>query len=379
MLKILRNKKTAKKVWIGLAIIIVPAFTFWGFSGALRSRGENSVAGKIFGRNVTFVQLRDAVAAEKIITRMQIGDKLDELQQYIDFESQAWQRLALLAEARKRHIRASDNEVIEDIESAPIFQSKGVFNNKIYNNVLRYYLRVQPRVFEELIRNNIILARLYEQVIGKVAITDEEIDKAYARQNQEISVYYAAALPADFAKKISPAEQEISDYYRNNKGAFKEPVELSSKKTEARIPELSEIKDKVKMAFIEDAARKLAEEKIKECQAKLGNEELVAAGRKTGLKTGSTPLFKYDGFIDGIGPAQEFWNTAYALKESRDSGIISLPDGFYIIKVKSKTPIDEKRFSQEKSGLAKKLLHEKQQNYFIDFVRELIKKGVRIN
>ncbi len=376
MLRILRNKKTAKRVWIGLAIIIIPAFTFWGFSGALRSRQESSVAGRIFGRNITYIQFRDAITEEKIMARMQFGDKLDELQQYLDFESQGWQRLVLLAEAKKRRITAGDKEVVSDIESSPIFQSKGAFNNKAYNDILRYYLRVQPRIFEELIRQNLILAKLYKQVTDKVSLSEEQIKNEYARLNQQISIYYVAGLVSEFAKNISPTEKEVADYYQAHKAAFKEPVTLN-KTTEARIPELSEIKDKVKQAFVEEGARKLAEEKIKECQGKLAAEDLLAAGRKTGLKTGSTGLFKYGEFIDGLGATQVFWDTAYGLKENQSSGIITLPAGFYIIKVKSETPIDEARFAKEKTDFAAKLLLEKKQNYFNTFVEELNKRAPR--
>lgn len=377
MLRILRNKKTAKRVWIGLAIIIIPAFTFWGFSGALRSRGENAVAGKIFGRNISYVQFRDAIVSEKIMARMQFGDKLDEIQQYLDFESQGWQRLVLLAEARKRRITAGDKEIIKDIESSPIFQSKGAFNNKIYNEVLRYYLRVQPRIFEELIRQNIILSKLYKQVTDKVTLSDEQIKNEYAKLNQQISIYYVAGLISDFTKDISPAEKEVADFYQANKPMFKEPVALNKEKTEARIPELSEIKDKVKQAFIREAARTTAEEKIKECQSKLATEDLLAAGRKIGLKTDSTKLFKYGEFIEGLGATQVFWNTAYGLKENQASGIITLPAGFYIIKVKSKAPIDEARLTKEKTDFTAKLLLEKKQGYFNTFVEELNKKSRR--
>lgn len=377
MLRILRNKKTAKRVWIGLAIIIIPAFTFWGFSGALRSRQETASAGRIFGRNITYIQFRDAITEEKIMARMQFGDKLDELQQYLDFESQGWQRLVLLAEAKKRRITASDKEVVRDIQSSPIFQSKGAFNNKTYNEVLRYYLRVQPRIFEELIRQNLILAKLYKQVTDKVSLNEEQIKNEYAKLNQQVSIYYVAGLISDFTKNISPTEKEVADFYQANKPAFKEPTVLNKEKTEARIPELSEIKDKVRQAFIQETARKSAEEKIKECQGRLATEELLAAGRKIGLKTSSTGLFKYGGFIEGLGATQVFWDTAYGLKENQASGIITLPAGFYIIKVKSKTPIDEARFAKEKTDFAAKLLLEKKQNYFNTFVEELNQKSRR--
>jgi len=53
MLKILRSKKTAKKIWITLAILIIPAFCLWGFGSALRSREETPFLGKVFGKSIS--------------------------------------------------------------------------------------------------------------------------------------------------------------------------------------------------------------------------------------------------------------------------------------------------------------------------------------
>ncbi len=204
MLKILRNKKTAKKVWIGLAIIIIPAFALWGFGGGSCSRQETAVAGKIFGRNISYIQFRDAIAAEKIMAIMRFGDKLGEVQQYLNLEAQAWERLILLAEAKKRRITASDQEVIEDIENSPVFQFRGAFNNKIYNEILRYSLRVQPRIFEELTRQNLILSKLYKQVTDKVSLSDEQIKNEYAKVKSKTPIDETrfAKEKTDFAGKL---------------------------------------------------------------------------------------------------------------------------------------------------------------------------------
>ncbi|MFA4854956.1 MAG: hypothetical protein WC616_06400, partial [Candidatus Omnitrophota bacterium] len=156
---------------------------------------------------------------------------------------------------------------------------------------------------------------------------------------------------------------------------FKQPTVINKDKTEARIPELSEIKDRVKQAFIQEAAKKSADKKIKDCLSQLATEEFLAAGRKLRLKTGSTGSFKYGGFIDGLGPAQVFWEAAYGLKENQASRIISLPAGFYIIKIKSLAPVDAARFTKEKADFAGKILLEKKQSYFNTFVEELKKKA----
>ncbi|MBU4467166.1 MAG: SurA N-terminal domain-containing protein, partial [Candidatus Omnitrophica bacterium] len=112
MLRILRNKKTAKKIWIGLAIIIIPAFTLWGFGESKNDRQDTSSAGKIFGRNVSNLEFRNSLTAVRTKAIMQFGDKLPEIEKYLNFESQAWGRLILLAEAKTRRINVKDKEVV---------------------------------------------------------------------------------------------------------------------------------------------------------------------------------------------------------------------------------------------------------------------------
>ncbi len=174
MLKVLRHKKTAKKVWIFLALIIIPAFALWGFGGAFRSREENKSLGRIFGRPVTALEFRDAFSAVTTNAIMKYGDKFPEVQEQLNLDAQAWERLILLAEAKKRRIRASDQEVIQSIQSLPFFQYKGSFDNKIYDQTLHYVFRLKPREFEEQVRANIVLNKLYQQVTEPVKGDDKE-------------------------------------------------------------------------------------------------------------------------------------------------------------------------------------------------------------
>ena len=58
MLKKLRKKKTAKRIWVILTILILPAFVFWGFGSFMRSKEEITYAGKIFGKKVPFQEYR---------------------------------------------------------------------------------------------------------------------------------------------------------------------------------------------------------------------------------------------------------------------------------------------------------------------------------
>ncbi|MDD2680153.1 MAG: SurA N-terminal domain-containing protein [Candidatus Omnitrophica bacterium] len=179
MLKILRHKKTAKKVWIGLALIIIPAFALWGFGGAFRSREESQPLGKIFGRPVSNIEFRDAISAVTTTAIMQYGDQFQEIEKSLNLEAQAWERLILLYEAKRRGIKVSDQEVVRTIESMPYFQYKGGFDNRIYNQTLQYVFRLKARDFEEQMRANLMLNKLYKQVTDPFKLDDKAKEEKF--------------------------------------------------------------------------------------------------------------------------------------------------------------------------------------------------------
>lgn len=454
MLKILRNKKLAKKVWIILAIIIVPAFTLWGIGGALRSQREGSV-GKVGGRNISLLEFQDCLAAVRVQAIMQFGENYFEIKRYLNLESQAWDRLILLGEAKKRKITANDGEVIESIEGYPFFQRKGRFDKKIYEEMLQYVFRIQPRIFEEQTRQNLILSKLYKQATDNVGISEEELKEEYGKANEEISISYIVSSLAEFAKTLNPSQQELKDYFNKNPIKFKQPLSfnleyvaldsqdkikqalsklkrhglnkppkeagLTVKETgyfsqadpipgigwspeisglisnlkvgevsppihtdklyyllklkerkEAFIPDFANIKDKVKEGFLKEKSAELAKGKIEEAHLRLkSSNDFKRIAKETGLKSDSTGSFKFGSYIEGVGVSDNFWTAASNLKEGSFSGIIEMPSGFYIIKIKSSLSLDAKKFESEKQDFGQKLLLQKKQESFSKFTEGL--------
>jgi len=370
MLKILRNKKTAKKVWIFLAVIIIPAFALWGFGGAFRSKEETAVIGKIAGHNVTPQEFKEALSGVRTLATLRFGDKLPEIEKYLNLEAQAWQRLVLLYEAKERKIRVSDKEIIETIQTAPYFQDKKGFSNKIYSETLRYVFRLQPRIFEEQTRQNLILNKLYNQITKDVKVTDQEIRSAYEEENQELSIQYMASLFSDFSKGLKPSDKELAEFFEKNKAMFKAPP---SKDRDAYIPGLEEVKDKVKEALIKEISERSAKEKINVCAEKLKTAQFNQAAGLCGLKTTKTGLFKAKDKIENLGNAGNFWRNAKNLKVGQPSGIISNENGYYIITLASIKPIDEARFAKEKEEFSKGVLAQKKGEFFYKFTEESLR------
>jgi len=372
MLKILRNKKTARKIWIGLGIIIIPAFTLWGFGGAFRSKEENEKLKKILGHNVSEIEFKESRSAVKTLAIMQLGDKFSEYEKYLNLDGQAWERAILLHEAKRRRINASDKEVVQSIQSYPFFQDKKGFNVKVYNEALRYIFRLQPRIFEEQTRQNLIMAKLYETITKNIKISDTEIRQEYAKINQALSINYIAGYFADFAKKIKPNNKELAAFYETNKAMFKEPA---TKDKPVRIPELNEIKDKVSQALIKEESKKMAENKIKECLEKIKKIDFKQAAKECDLKTGQTGFFKSNEQIKDLGTGDIFWKSAKQLDDKNATATLTNEKGNYIIKLAEIKPIDEIKFVKDKNELSEKLLSEKKSATFNNFTEELIKKS----
>ncbi|MBM3244017.1 MAG: hypothetical protein FJZ12_04215 [Candidatus Omnitrophica bacterium] len=186
MLKILRNKKIVKKIWVGLGIIILPAFVFWGLGGAMRDKKESRNIGRIPGKEVTALEYRESFLAARNIAIMRYGEDFRQELKDTDLEAMAWQRLALSYEAKKLKITASNKEVVEKIESYPFFKRDGNFDIKLYNELLVYVFRTQPRVFEEQIRQEIIISKLFDRITGNVEISEEELRDGYTKFNLRI-------------------------------------------------------------------------------------------------------------------------------------------------------------------------------------------------
>ena len=317
MLKKLRNKKTAKKVWIVLAVLIVPAFVLWGAGSFMRGNKEDEregYAGKVFGKKISSLEYKDALDAVRNQAFIQFGDNLAEVKKYLNLESQAWERIMLLAETKRRGIRIKDKEIIETIESYPFFQRNGQFSERIYEDMLKYAFRAQARVFEEQIRQNLAIFKLFGQVTDAVKIDNNELRMEYEKANEQVSVYYIAALPADFAKAITPTDNEISAYFADNKLEFKEPLSFNLEYI------ASESEDKIKSL--------LPYEKKKEYFNKLLKD--------TKLEIKETGLFAETSPIPGIGWLPQVTELLFKVKVDQFLPPLKMDKTYYLIRLKDR-------------------------------------------
>ena len=481
MLRKLHNKKVQKKIWIVLLVFLLPGFVIWGFSSSIKTiQQQDRSYGKIFNRNISQEEYLAAMRTVEAQLQMQLGDSYFQLQKILDLKGLALQRLVMLYEVNKRKIRVNDSELTDYIQKDPSFYRKGVFDENLYEQLIKYSLHMQPRSYEEMTRQNLKIKKLVDDVTKEVKISDVQIREAYNKENEQMSVYYISSIPADFVRDLNPSGTEIKEYFDKNSIQFKKPLSfnleylaldstnqikdlnqriekkdslemiakdnnLSIKETglfgevnpipgigwsqeiskslnqlktgellgpleiekkfyffrvkerkEPYIPEFKDIKEEILARLVKTKSRDLAKSKINDCAKKL--KDLSSSNKPEGnglasnsqshkepdfdkiakefsLKSATTGLFKFGSYIEGIGASDNFFNTATKLKDTTASEVIELPSGFYILKLKDKPALDEKKFSEDKIKFSRKLFDEKKQEYFNKFLKELIKKS----
>ncbi|MDP8293109.1 MAG: SurA N-terminal domain-containing protein, partial [Candidatus Orphnella occulta] len=104
MLKSLRNKKLMQVIMWGLVVI----FAAWGMGSMATSR--KSIAGTIFNKNISAQEYSKSYNAVLNRAKLMYGDKLPKLEKLLDLKNQAWDRLILLAEGKKKRLKATNKE-----------------------------------------------------------------------------------------------------------------------------------------------------------------------------------------------------------------------------------------------------------------------------
>jgi parvulin-like peptidyl-prolyl isomerase len=287
----------------------------------------------------------DAVRNQAII---QFGDNFQEIEKNLNLESQAWERLLLLAEAKKRKISASDREVIELIEGYPFFKTKnGQFDNHIYSQMLEYVFHTQPRIFEEQTRQNLIISKLYKAVTDKLNITGESVKEEYKKINEQVDLYYIASNPLDFVKDITASEEEIKNYFIKNSFQFKQPVSFN-------------------IEYISLASEGMDEQTIKNKINKLlwrlnKKESFAGVAKDFNLVVKETGFFSQTDPIPGMGWSPQILNLISKLKIGEFSSPIYMDKYYYILRLKERKESTVADFETIKDKVKERFIKDKSQ------------------
>ncbi len=169
-------------------------------------------------------------------------------------------------------------------------------------------------------------------------------------------------------------ENEISPILQTNKGLI--VIEKVDEKP-IRIPELNQIKDKVKEKIIQKQAQLSATEFAKELLDKIKtkpkrNKDWKRLARRHKIEFKETDYFKYNDYIEGLGLNKEISQIVFSLKENMVyPKPLTLENGIYIVKLTDKTDFNEEDYLEKKQTYRKQLQEEKEVAEKIKFINKV--------
>ncbi|HOW35594.1 MAG TPA: peptidyl-prolyl cis-trans isomerase [Candidatus Omnitrophota bacterium] len=326
MLKTLRKKGVAKKILWVVAIVIIISFGFFGTANYVQKTHNVTSAGKIFNRTVSFDEFEQSLMHARTQAMLTYGQNFDRLKQFLNLDSQAWDRIILLKEAKKQKIKVSDEEVVRAIGDLDLFKNQGAFDSRNYDEIVRYYFKCGPRDFEESIRDLLTFSKLREKVTSAITVTDEDIRKEYQKKNEKAQVSFVLVSADDYKKDVSIDEKEIEQYYAQNKDQLRVP------------PSINILYLHVALEADPKQDQPLSpSQKIQNIMENLKtNPDLEKVGQKYGLTASESGFFNKEQPDLKINLPYEALLAAFELSENQISAPIETPQGYYILKLKQK-------------------------------------------
>ncbi len=409
MLKFLRKRRNLKIVlWILVVVVIVTfVFTFGPASLIRQGKGNQpKYAGIIFGKKISienFLKSRRQCYHQAL---MIYGKNLSKIIDYINLDGQAWDRLILLEEAKRRRITVSNEEVVEKIKQIPLFKEGDKFDPKRYKLIITRYFKTEPRSFEEEMRKNMQISKLYEEIVKDVFISDEELERLYKEENEQIKVSYTLIASQDFKDEVKVDESKLRKFYENNKTLFKVPLQvnveylpitveltkdevevtdeelkafyednkehfkienqnINNKETEnakSEYKDFAEVKDNIKRILINEKSKDKALDIAVEIKQMIDKgDDFNKIAKKYSISVKESGFFSKTQSIPDIGWSYEFVNTAFNLKINEISDIIELPNGYYILKLKDKKEPHIPEYNQVKQKVKEAYINKQSQ------------------
>jgi len=375
MLKLFRKKIVMKTILWGLVVIVVPAFVMWGGASSSRSKGSGpGYVGFVENRKVLFDELSNAISGVRcqiILNYFNQPKALDALLSNKPVLAKiAWGRILMMEEVKKAGIKISDKEVVETLRSHPLFLRNGVFDDRFYAYMLRNNIGLEPRAFEEIVRENVSLQKLSDSLTKDIKLSDQEIADEYNTEFQRIKICYVMLEPKDFTDSIFIDDAAAKELYEKNRSSF-----VVKSKLKGALPDrpatFEEAKPEI-IAYLKAAeASKTIKEKSGEVHKQIlermekNGETFEKASAKMGLDSKETDFFSMTDNVEALGSMYAIAEAASKLKEFELSEPTQTDKGYLIFEIVDKKPADEEAFKKDKEEYSKKV-RARRVNIFMD-------------
>jgi peptidyl-prolyl cis-trans isomerase D len=384
------------KVALGGIIIV---FIFWyGWSGP--SDKSQSFAAKVNGTNIPYDQFYNVYESEIEKMRLRFkgsipADLLDKVNLKKTVVQGLVQQLLLVQEASKLGLFVTDEDLIQDMRSNPIFSRNGSFDRSLYQAYLSS-IKLTTTAYEESRKQELLelqLARLLTDAVKtdpmelrqlwhfhndklvlsvlKVPIEEQqkgaEIDskaiEAFYNRNSakyeippSVNLEYVVFSWKDLMKSVQVSEEEAKDYFTMHPKEFEIPERIRVRNILLKVPGNSD--EAAKNAVMEKAAKVLARIKSGEDFSSIAmaeSEDTSSSGKGGDL-----------GYFSKGTLSPDLEKGVSKLEPGQVSEPIPSEDGYQILKLEDRQVEKVKPFEEVKQDITEKLRESRAHRQVID-------------
>jgi peptidyl-prolyl cis-trans isomerase D len=391
VLDLMRKHARAWFIKVALGAIIVTFVFIYGWSGP-GEKSRNNVA-EVNGTVITYDHFVNVYESEleQIKLRYQGAlppDLLEKLNLKRNVVKGLVNQVLLLQEAGRLGLLVTDEDVVQNIRSNPMFQRDGVFDLALYRGYLST-IKLSPSSYESMHKQELLERQVVRILTDGVKTDPEEIKQLWHFENDKVvlsllliktdlasekaspdakdleaffkehqakyeippslKLQYVAFSWRDIAKTLSVSDEEAQAYFQNHPKEFTQPEQIRARHILLKIPPgasketLEEVRKKAEEIL---TGIKAGEDFAKLAQSQSQDEATAGKGGDLGFFSRGT-----------LNPALE--TAAFKLDPGKVSEPVLTPQGYDLIKVEEKKPEVEQDFSSVKDKIVEKLLEEK--------------------
>jgi len=397
-----KNREAVKKyllifflgiVSVGMVITLAP------LPGGNTSQMEANVVASIDGTNITFQDLRRNVdsqlrnaslANNRDLAAKLAGGALDEMVL----------RHALLSQAKKLGIDASNQELMQSLQAIPGLYSNGAFIGlDRYQDVIQQETGMTVSQFEAQLRESIILEKMRNVITDGIQVSPADVREEFVRRNAKARIEYVLFDPSQYLKAVDVTTEALENYLKKDPDRYKVPqerrvryvlvdptrIQALVKVTEADLKQyygqhLSDyrVPDRVMVSHILfKTTEKTPEERTKitpTAQDVLkqlkGGADFAELAKKYSEDTSAQKGGDLGWIVRGQ-TVKEFEQAAFSMKPGQISDLVTTTYGIHILKVTDKQLAHLQTFDEVKESIRSALEKEKLEAAQESFARRL--------
>jgi peptidyl-prolyl cis-trans isomerase D len=359
--------------WFMIAVIGIIILVFVLYFGSSRGSRTADAIAIVDKKIISGAEFHNEYEKLLEMTQLRLGEKLTpEILKKMDLKRKAYNdllnRYIISAKAADLKIQVSDEELRNTIMSMPVLQTNGVFDERKYQQILRYN-RLSAEDFEALQKGDMIANKIGMIVREGIKISDQEIYDLYALQNQKININFVQISGKDIKNKIIPTQTELEDYLKSNSNIFRVAEQMKFKYLffagDSFPPNISDsdirgyygsYKDKYKtkdgkQLSLDDAKGAIVKELKKTrgiqnaySEAKKAHDiiyqedNIDAYGNKNNLKINNVEFFPINKPPQEFTSIKNFAPVVLDLQKDEISKVLVAENGYYLLKVIDRKP-----------------------------------------